>query len=65
MEEQQKREFARAGAGTTAETRKTLSMLLDEFFRQHVDEKLAPKTVERYHEQAAYIDPELQAMPPA
>ena len=37
-------------------------MLLEEFFAQHVDEKLAPKTVERYHEQAAYLDPELLAM---
>ena len=38
-------------------------MLLEEFFRQHVDETLAPKTIERYHEQAAYLDPELLAMP--
>jgi integrase len=28
-----------------------------------VDEKLAPKTIERYHEQAAYLDPELLRMP--
>jgi integrase len=38
-------------------------MLLEEFFRQHVDEKLAPKTVERYHEQAAYLHQDLLAMP--
>ena len=38
-------------------------MLLKEFFAQHVDVKLAPKTVERYHEQAAYLDPELLNMP--
>jgi hypothetical protein len=38
-------------------------MLLEEFLRQHVDEKLAPKTIERYHEQAAYLDPELLTMP--
>ena len=36
--------------------------LLEEFFVQHVDETLAPKTVERYHEQAAYLDPGLLAM---
>ena len=38
-------------------------MLLVEFFAQHVDDNLAPKTAERYHEQAAYIDPGLLAMP--
>jgi integrase len=63
IEEQQKRELAKAGASVAAELPKTLSALLDEFFRHHVDEKLAPKTVERYHEQAAYVDPELLAMP--
>ena len=63
IEEQQKCELAKAGASVAAELPKTLSMLLDEFFRQHVDEKLAPKTIERYHEQAAYIDPKLLALP--
>jgi integrase len=63
IEEQQKRELAKVGASVAAELPKTLSMLLDEFFRQHVDERLAPKTVERYHEQAAYLDPALLAMP--
>src|ERR1700687_1100781 len=62
-EEQQKSELAKAGASVAAELPKTLSMLLDEFFRQHVGEKLAPKTVERYYEQAAYLNPELLAMP--
>jgi integrase len=38
-------------------------MLLKEFFAQHADVKLAPKTVERYHEQAAYLDTELLNMP--
>jgi integrase len=38
-------------------------MLLEEFFRQHVDEKLAPKTIERYHDQAAYLAPDVLAMP--
>ena len=42
---------------------KTLAMLLEEFFTQHVDKKLAPKTIERYHEQAACLNPELLAMP--
>jgi hypothetical protein len=63
-EEQRKRDLAKAGiASVAAPLPKTLSMLLEEFFRQHVDEKLAPKTVERYHEQAAYLDPELLNMP--
>ena len=42
---------------------KTLVMLLEEFFAQHVDKKLAPKTVERYHEQAAYIHSGLPQCP--
>jgi integrase len=63
IEEQQKRELAKAGASVAAELPKTLAMLLDEFFRQHVDKKLAPKTVERYHEQGAYINPKLLALP--
>ena len=63
IEEQQKCDLARAGASVAAELPKTLSLLLDEFFRQHVDKKLAPKTVERYHEQAAYLDRELLALP--
>lgn len=62
FEEQQKRNLTKAGVSVTAETPKTLSTLLEEFFRQHVVEKLAPKTIERYHEQAAYIDPALLAM---
>jgi len=61
-EEQRKRDLAKAGA-SVAPLPMTLSMLLEEFFRQHVDEKLAPKTIERYHEQAAYLDPELLRMP--
>lgn len=62
-EEQQKLELAKAGAGVAALPPRTLAMLLVEFFAQHVDENLAPKTVERYHEQAAYLDPGLLAMP--
>jgi integrase len=37
-------------------------MLLQEFIRQHAEQKLAPKTVERYREQAACVAPELLAM---
>ena len=37
-------------------------MLLEEFFKQHVDGNLAPKTGERYQEQAGYLDPGLLAM---
>src|SRR5689334_14030751 len=48
-EERQKREMAKAGVGVVAEVPKTLAMLLEEFFVQHVDKKLAAKTVERYH----------------
>jgi integrase len=62
-EERQKQQLAKAGGSVAGPLPRTLSMLLEEFFRQHVDEKLAPKTVERYHEQAAYIDPELLALP--
>jgi integrase len=63
IEEQQKYELAKAGSGVAAVPPKTFSMLLEEFFRQHVEKKLAPKTVERYHEQAKYLNPDLVAMP--
>jgi len=62
-EEQKKYELAKAGSGMAAAPPKTLSMLLEEFFSQHVDKKLAPKTIERYHEQAKCLNPELLAMP--
>src|ERR1019366_5737704 len=62
-EEQKKVEMAKAGAaGVAAAMPTTLAMLLDEFMKQHAQENLAPKTVERYHEMAAYIAPELLAM---
>ena len=64
VELQQQRELTKAGSNVT-EVPKTLALLMAEFFRQHVDGKLAPKTVERYHDQATYLDPELLAMPPA
>jgi hypothetical protein len=51
-----------ANAGVAAPMPTTLSMLLAEFMKQHAEENLAPKTVERYREMAAYIAPELLAM---
>ncbi len=64
IDEQKKYEVAKSGvAGVGAAPPKTLSMLLDEFFRQHAQEKLAPKTVERYREMVHYIAPELLSMP--
>src|SRR5215813_10305073 len=55
IEEQRKRDMAKAGASVVAQVPKTLSMLLEKFFAQQVDEKLAPKTIKRYHEQASYL----------
>jgi integrase len=51
-----------ANGGVAAPMPTTLSMLLAEFMKQHAQENLAPKTVERYREMAAYIAPELLAM---
>ena len=63
-EELQKYELAKAGAAPVAAALPTtLAMLFQEFFRQHAEEKLAPKTIERYRELAAYLAPELLAMP--
>ena len=62
-EELQKQELAKAGSGVAAAPPKTLAMLLEEFFAQHVDKKLAPKTAERYRQQASILDPVLVAMP--
>jgi integrase len=61
--EQQKLELAKAGSSVSAKPPTTLASLLEEFFKQHVDDNLAPKTAERYHEQAAYVHPDLLAMP--
>jgi hypothetical protein len=58
-----KRVLAAAGAAVSGPVPQTLAMLLEEFFRQHVDKKLAPKTIERYHEQAACLSTELRIMP--
>ncbi|HWQ54656.1 MAG TPA: site-specific integrase [Bryobacteraceae bacterium] len=62
IEEQDKAEMAKAGSPVAAAPPKTLAMLLQEFFHQHVDVKLAPKTIERYHEQAKYLDAGLLAI---
>jgi hypothetical protein len=61
-EEEQKYDLASAGFGVAAALPKTLAMLLAEFFRQHAEEKLAPKTVERYRELVSYLDPTLLSM---
>jgi integrase len=49
-------------AGVAAALPTTLAMLLAEFMKQHAEEHLAPKTVERYREMAAYLAPELLTM---
>jgi hypothetical protein len=58
IEELQKLQMAEHG-NQSAEIPKTLGTLLEEFFAQHVDSELAPKTAERYHDQSAYLDPAL------
>ena len=63
-EELQKHELAKAGAGPIAAALPTtLGMLFREFFHQHAEEKLAPKTIERYRELAGYLAPKMLAMP--
>src|ERR1017187_9548510 len=54
-EEEKKYELAKMGTAVDGPIPQTLAMLLQEFFLQHVDQKLAPKTIERYHEQAACL----------
>jgi integrase len=63
IDENKKHELAKAGAGIGAPVPKTLATLLDEFLNQHASENLAPKTFERYREQAAYLSPELLGKP--
>jgi integrase len=63
IDEAKKQEMARTGAVVVGAIPKTLAGLLDEFFLQHANEKLASKTVERYKEHAAYLSPALLAMP--
>jgi len=58
--EEQVRQAATGGVAAPMPT--TLAMVLTEFMKQHAQENLAPKTVERYREMATYIAPELLAM---
>jgi integrase len=62
-DEEQKLELAKMGAAVDGPIPQTLGILLQEFFLQHVDQKLAPKTIERYHEQAACLSADLLKMP--
>src|ERR1700692_3070824 len=62
--ELQKYELAKAGATDVAAVLPTtLAMCVQEFVRHHAQEKLAPKTIERYRELAVYLSPELLDMP--
>jgi len=61
-EELQKFELAKAGTAPIAAAFPTTLGMLVEFFRQHAEENLAPKTIERYRVLAAYLAPELLAM---
>jgi integrase len=58
----QKLESSNLGSQSAA-LPKSLGSLLQEFFAQHVDGELAPKTAERYHEQIGYLHPDLLDMP--
>jgi integrase len=62
IEEEKRFEMAKCGAAVIAAVPTTLEKLLQEFMAQHSEEKLAPKTIERYREQSAYLDPELLKM---
>ena len=62
-DEIQKYDLAKAGSGVAAALPKIFSVLLEEFMRQHAEEKLALKTIERYGEQLSCLDPELLKMP--
>jgi integrase len=63
IDEQKKREMAKAGGGVVGVVPKTLAELLDEFFRVHASEKLARKTTERYRDYSKYLSQDLLAMP--
>jgi integrase len=60
--EQQKYELQKAGLPDVP-LPKTLADLLRDFFAEHAEKKLAKKTIERYREQAAYLQADLLAMP--
>ncbi len=63
IEGQKKIEMAKAGSGVAAAVPISLAGLMQEFFRLHVDEKLAPNSLARYHEQVNYLDAGLLEMP--
>jgi integrase len=64
VEEQKRYELEKAG-GLAVDTPlpKSFEMLLDQFFSEYAEKKLQSKTVEGYREQAAYLAPELLALP--
>jgi integrase len=64
VDEQKRYDLQKAG-GLSADTPlpKTLAMLFSRFFSEYAEKKLELKTLERYREQAAYLAPELLAMP--
>jgi integrase len=59
--EQKKFELEKAGLPDVP-LPKTLGNLLNDFFAEHAERKLARKTIERYREQAAYLNTDLLAM---
>lgn len=64
IEAQQKYDLAQTGALVAdEELPKTLAMLVEQFFQQYANDKLAPKSTERYREQVSYLDAGLLAMP--
>jgi integrase len=62
-EDSRKAEAKKRGAPVAAALPTTLAMLMAEFMKQHAEQKLAPKTIERYYELAECLAPELTAMP--
>jgi integrase len=60
VEVQQEYEASLRGTPTPPNT---LAVMIEEFCKEHADRNLAPKTVERYREMAAYLAPALLAMP--
>ena len=58
------REYEIGGStGTVVQSPTTLSDMLEQFFTEHCEGRLSSKTIERYREQAAYLNPALLAMP--
>lgn len=53
----------RVRAAPSAPIPATLGALLEEFMARHAEQRLAPKTAERYRELARYLDSSLLAMP--